>query len=73
MTVINIECGDCPFLCNDAHASGCGAPFPIDHCEEFQKAMRNYEKYATSSPMRDGEEIRDFLDNIQNGKEQITL
>ena len=38
--IVDIKCGDCPFLCNSEHASGCGAPFPIDHCEEFRKAMR---------------------------------
>ena len=53
--IVDIKCGDCPFLCNSEHSSGCGAPFPIDHCEEFQLAMKN-----ATSPMRDGEE---------NGKE----
>ena len=32
--------------------------------------MKSYEDYVNSSPMRDGEEIRDFLDACESKKER---
>lgn len=34
------ECANCPFWCNGEDRTkgiGCNIPFPIDHCEAFNK------------------------------------
>ena len=30
-------CNTCEYWCNSATAIGCGAPFPIDHCNDFAR------------------------------------
>lgn len=47
--MLNLNCKGCEFSCNDEHSSGCGAPFPIDHCEVFNKAMEEESKRRTTS------------------------
>ena len=41
---------------------------PINHFYGKEREMKRYLDYATSSPMRDGEEIRDCLDNDNKAK-----
>ena len=36
-------CKTCEFWCDDETSIGCGAPFPIDHCEPFSE-MYNKEE-----------------------------
>lgn len=37
------ECANCPFWCNGEDMTkgiGCNGPFPIDHCEAFNKMCK---------------------------------
>ena len=69
-------CMDCPHKCSEYNDSITSDRayyewhIKKEKCEKEAKEMKDYLDYATNQPMRDGEEIRDFLNNDEEGEKE---